>query len=372
MRGKQSQNNKQKNSKAAVVGRATEKKAATKVVNVKLAAKSATKKAAPSTKAAAAKATPAEKRVSRAKGVSAQVEVLKVKSTKGKGKRREYQSQEKTTPAVEETTTAVLTPSTQMLKTFRKATARSRKLALQASKAKAGKGEFLAKPPKKGKSYRADLRVHSPGTRGYFSTGGVEPGAALVRLAKTKGLDVIAVTDSYNANFVDCVREVAKNSSVDMIPGLELRCRIGDCEEGYLIALFPEDKTSADLFEILTRLGVPQSEYGNQDYILQGNIREVVEIIESAGGLVIPSRMDKTPYRQLAIPTLVEEFGIHAFDLVHPENTDFFKDRWPDGKFTFFTFSNANALAQLGSRTAKIKMEIPGFQGLQQIVARRN
>src|SRR5262249_17492909 len=147
---------------------------------------------------------------------------------------------------------------------------------------------------------------------------------------------------------------IATKTNLTILPGVDLCCQIGSCREGYVIALFPEMTTSADIFAMLDELKVPQTAYGHKDYCVELPFGEVIRIVESRGGAVIPSRIDKTPYRQLAIPVLVEEFGIHTFDLVHPENTEFFSDRWPGGRFTFFSFSNANALAQIGSRMAKV------------------
>jgi len=80
--------------------------------------------------------------------------------------------------------------------------------------------------------------------------------------------------------------------------------------------------------------------------------------------------MDKTPNRQATIPTLVQKYGFRAFDLAYSESTQFFKARWPKVKFNLFSFSNANALAQVGSRSARVKLATPGFAGIKQIVAR--
>ena len=270
---------------------------------------------------------------------------------------------------VEESTTYLSTPSEKMLKSFRAASKRARE---QAAKAKVKrKGTFLAKAPRKGKKYEVDLRVHSPGTVGYFTSGGVNPGPALVRLAKIKGLDVIGLTDYYNASYIDAVREHAQESSLCVIPGIDVRCIIGECKEVFLTCLFPETYGSEELFRVLNDLKVPSEAYGNRDYCLDVPIGEVIEIVERHGGVLIPSRLDKTPYRQLAIPTLVEKFGIRAFDLVHPENQEFFEEQWPDGGFLFFTFSNATALAQIGNRSAAIKLPSPGFEGLKEVVQRR-
>jgi hypothetical protein len=80
--------------------------------------------------------------------------------------------------------------------------------------------------------------------------------------------------------------------------------------------------------------------------------------------------MDKTPHRLAVVPVLVETFGFRAFDLAYADSARFFKTQWPKIKFHLFSFSNAHALAQVGSRIAKVKMPDPGFVGVKAMVAR--
>lgn len=262
----------------------------------------------------------------------------------------------------------LLAPTPEILKPFRLAAEENRRRIRAGRTTAAG---FLAKPLKNGKKYSIDLRLHSPGSQGFFSIGGFDPGPALVRLAKVKGLDMIALTDFFNASYIDLVRETAVKSKLTVLPGIDLRCRIGSCDEVFMAAMFPESRTGADLFRVLDKLGVPESARGRRDYCLRQPFSEVLALIEAEGGLMIPSRLDKTPYRQLAITALVEEFGFHAFDLVYPESIEYFKKRWASGGFTFFTFSNATALGQIGSRIAELKLSAPTFGGLKEIVSRR-
>ncbi|MCC6953877.1 MAG: hypothetical protein IT290_07140 [Deltaproteobacteria bacterium] len=257
-----------------------------------------------------------------------------------------------------------------LIKTFRKVAAAQKKNQVQ--RPRVSYANFLAKPPANAKKYSIDLRVHTPGTIGYFTSGGVEPGPALVRLAKVKGLDVIGLTDFYNATYIDIVHESIPNPDIAIIPGVDLCCAVGSCREVYVTALFPETFRTADISRILADFNVPKAAYGRADYCLDVPFRQVLDVIEGAGGVAIPTQLDKTPYRQLAIPPLVEIYGMRAFDLVHPDNSEYFKERWPDGRFTFFSFSNSTALAQIGTRIAKVKMSSPTFAGIKQITQRRS
>lgn len=262
-------------------------------------------------------------------------------------------------------------PTAEVLKPFREAAKVTRKLQKERIKASKSRGDFIAKQNKKGKKYKIDLRVHTPGSYGFFSTGGVDPAPALVRLAKVKGLDMIAVTDYYNASYIDKVREHASGSKIVVLPGFDMCCRVGSCDGITAIALFPPSFGSTEIQTVLNELNVPPSAYGRPDYVIELAFDKILSIVEGYGGIIIPSRIDKTPFRKLAIPTLVEHFGFHAFDLVHCENPEYFRENWPSGGFTFFSFSNANALGQVGTRSATVRLNNLDFDSLKELVARR-
>lgn len=221
------------------------------------------------------------------------------------------------------------------------------------------------------KNYLLDLRIHSPASLGYLNIEGIDTAPALVRLAKVKGLDVIAVTDYYSSDFIDRVVSAAENTPLTVIPGLALRVVLGACDDVVLTCLFPEEHSTDSIREVLKKLNVPKSAAGNKKYLITMPFKEVLDVIENYGGVVLPSRMDKTPHRFSVIPALVEEYGFRAFDLAYADSVTFFKKKWPKIKFQLFSFSNAYALAQVGSRIARVKMPDPGFDGVKHLVSRR-
>jgi len=227
-----------------------------------------------------------------------------------------------------------------------------------------------AKGKTRQKSYVLDLRIHSPASLGYLSIEGIDTAPALVRLAKVKGLDVIAVTDFYSGQFIDRISEAAKGSPVTVIPGVAIRCVLGACDDVVLSCLFPEGVSGTQIESFLRAIEVPTSAAGDKSYLVRLPFERILGAIEAHGGVALPSRMDKTPHRLAAIPTLVEKYGFRAFDLAYADSTRVFKSKWPKIKFQLFSFSNAHALAQVGSRIAKVKMTEPGFTGIKAMVAR--
>lgn len=221
------------------------------------------------------------------------------------------------------------------------------------------------------KSYLMDLRIHSPASLGYLGIEGIDTAPALVRLAKVKGLDVIAVTDFYSADFIDRVVEAAKNTSLTVIPGCVLRTALPTCNDVILTCLFPESSNADVIQKFLDELGVPASAKGSRKFMVTRPFDQVLKLIEDNGAVAMPSRMDKTPHRLAIIPELVDKYGFRAFDLAYADSVTFFKQRWPKIKFQLFSFSNANALAQVGSRIARVKMPDPGFAGIKYLVSRQ-
>lgn len=228
----------------------------------------------------------------------------------------------------------------------------------------------IQKTSSKGKSYVMDLRIHSPASLGYLGIEGIDTAPAMVRLAKVKGLDVIAVTDFYSGDFIDRVADAAKGSSLTVIPGTVIRATLPVCNDVTLLCLFPEEGGGALIEQFLSSLGMPRESFGDPQFVVRRDFRSIMETVEAFNGVIVPSRMDKTPHQMGAISALVEDFGFRAFDLAYPDSSQYFKQRWPKITFQLFSFSNANALAQVGSRIAKVKMREAGFAGLRTLIAR--
>ncbi|MEZ4753309.1 MAG: hypothetical protein R3A13_03245 [Bdellovibrionota bacterium] len=230
----------------------------------------------------------------------------------------------------------------------------------------------LKKTKTRNKSYIMDLRIHSPSSLGYLGIEGIETAPALVRLAKVKKLDLIAVTDVNSGGFIDKLQAAALDSSVTVIPGVVIRCAIEECEDVVLSCFFPEHYGTNEIEEFMSALEIPNAEFGNKDYRVNLKIERILEIAEATGGIVVPSRMDKTPSRKAAINVLINKYGFRAFDLAYADSKEFFKKNWPKIKFQLFSFSNAEALAQVGSKISKVKMSNPGFEGLREIAMRES
>lgn len=239
-------------------------------------------------------------------------------------------------------------------------------------KAKALSARIEKSSSTKGSNYVLDLKVNSPASLDYLSIDGLESAPAMVRLSKVKGLDVIAITDLYSGDFVDPLVTAAEGSRLTVIPGVSLRCSVGACNDVILSCLFPETTTTTEIKSFLADLDIPEDVAGNASYVVRHPLDMILHKLDERQAVTIPTRIDKTPHRLEALGDLVETYGFRAFDLAYSDTANTFKQRWPNLKFQLFSFSDAYGLAQIGSRSARVKMTSPGFAGVREIVARQS
>jgi hypothetical protein len=139
-----------------------------------------------------------------------------------------------------------------------------------------------------------------------------------------------------------------------------------------LSCLFPETTTTTEIKSFLADLDIPEDVAGNASYVVRHPLDMILHKLDERQAVTIPTRIDKTPHRLEALGDLVETYGFRAFDLAYSDTADTFKQRWPKLKFQLFSFSDAYGLAQIGSRSARVKMTSPGFAGVREIVARQS
>lgn len=221
------------------------------------------------------------------------------------------------------------------------------------------------------KSYKIDLRILPPTNLGPFSISGLALAPSIIKLCKVKKIDIIGVVDRYQGDFVDKLQKVSSDYQLTILPALDLQLKVDKYDDIILTCFLKENESALIIKELLSKLRVDASCYGKDVYPVPLSLDDTLKIISEYNGVVLPSRIDKTPNRKCAIPTLVEKYGFKTFEVAYPEETKlFFKKRWPKEKFNLFSFSNANALAQVGNRIEKVKLNNSSFDGLKELLVR--
>lgn len=177
------------------------------------------------------------------------------------------------------------------------------------------------------KDYRCDLHIHSclsPCADLLMTPGNI------IREALRIGLDFIAITDHNSAGNVRAAMELARDSGLKLIPGMEVETR----EEVHLLCYFPVLESLLEWDEIM-QMNLPdirndEEFFGyqlytdeNDEYIAKEerlltvasrlSFSEVVEGVRGLGGMVVPAHVDRpinSVIRQLGFIPPDEEIDI--------------------------------------------------------------
>jgi len=112
----------------------------------------------------------------------------------------------------------------------------------------------------------------------------------IVKVAVSRGLEAIAITDHNSVEAVEQIRDVARKDGLVVLPGVELSAK-----GGHAIAIFDE-KTPVERLRYLLRLLCFGEEHKGQGWAETPYwIDEVFQAIEEYGGLAIAAHIDRRP-----------------------------------------------------------------------------
>ncbi len=143
-----------------------------------------------------------------------------------------------------------------------------------------------------GLSFRKfDLHVHTPASA-CFSGPGVTP-KQVVQKSIQMGLSAIAVTDHNTGGWIDKVKKAAEGTDLTVFPGTEIT--VGDAHN-HIIAILDVDKTTRDVEDLLTTVGILHDKFGKKDAFSQKSVVEVIEIVtgDKFNAIAILAHIDST------------------------------------------------------------------------------
>ncbi len=169
--------------------------------------------------------------------------------------------------------------------------------------------------PDKMNWYRADLHLHTPGSRDYL-----EPGVTpldILRKAESCGLDIIAFTDHNTVAGIKALRKEIEElefleklnrirseeqqnlteyrellGKILLLPGFELTATLGF----HILGIFPPETTLRELEHILLSLRVPQHrlDEGSTEVGATVDVLTAYRIINEAGGIAIAAHANSS------------------------------------------------------------------------------
>lgn len=139
------------------------------------------------------------------------------------------------------------------------------------------------------KWFKCDLHLHTPESRCFQDRDTVSP-EQWVKEAIDKGLDCVAITDHNSGEYIDKIKDAAKETDLVVFPGVEVTCSEAKI---HLLVLFDVDKGTQEVNDFLIKLGINRTEFGAQTAGTNQNLEYVVQIATECKALVIPAHVDE-------------------------------------------------------------------------------
>lgn len=139
--------------------------------------------------------------------------------------------------------------------------------------------------------HKCDLHLHTPASK-CFKDQKVTP-EQWVQAAIDKGLSCVAVTDHNTGEWIDKIKEAAKDTELTVFPGVEITC--SDAKV-HLLILFDVDKGTKDIEDFLITSEIKREMFGEQE---AHSPRSCAQILASCSSF----------YNSIVIPAHVDEFN---------------------------------------------------------------
>jgi PHP family Zn ribbon phosphoesterase len=132
---------------------------------------------------------------------------------------------------------------------------------------------------------KIDLHIHTPASKCFDNKSSIAP-EDIINKALNEGLDAIAITDHNTGEWVDLVKDAAKNKLV-VFPGVEISATGGKKGTVHVIGLFDPSKTTKDIENLLAALEIKADKYGEEDAYTKFSPSHVIDKISEHGGMAI-------------------------------------------------------------------------------------
>lgn len=138
------------------------------------------------------------------------------------------------------------------------------------------------------KWYKCDLHIHSSASKCFEDE--QKSIESLLDCAIENGLDCIAITDHNTAANIDEIKALSSERDITVFPGVEITCSDAKI---HILVIFDLDITQVFIEDFLVSLGLKREVFGEQEAHIDLNLSEVLDKIETAGGLAIPAHVDE-------------------------------------------------------------------------------
>lgn len=225
------------------------------------------------------------------------------------------------------------------------------------------------------REYRADLHIHTC----LSPCGGLDMSPrAIVREAKRRGIDIIAICDHNSAENVLPAQKIGEAEGVTVLAGMEVTSQ----EEVHILTLF-DDLESVNLLQEIVYQHLlpgendeeafgPQVVVNEKDEVMGMNTRlligatnlsinELVERAHNLGSLVIASHVDREGFSLLGqLGFIPHDLRLTALEISPNMTGEQAKARFPQmSGYPLVTSSDAHSIEDIGKATTCLLLEEP-------------
>ena len=169
--------------------------------------------------------------------------------------------------------------------------------------------------------YKCDLHLHTPASLCFKDRDTVTP-EQWVQEAIDKDLHCVAVTDHNTAEWVDKIKDAAKNTTLTVFPGVEITC---SDSKVHLLILFDTNYSTQDVEDFLLQAKIARKDFGEQTAHTNLNLEDIANLANDKGALIIPAHIDEFAGLCDVAPKIAKDFYglsmINAVQVVHKDFT---------------------------------------------------
>lgn len=208
---------------------------------------------------------------------------------------------------------------------------------------------------------KVDLHVHTPGSHDYKEDD-VSP-EDFVQALREEDIDLVAITDHDCSGWYEEIREAAEDTSIKVLPGVEITTPQGSERQIHMTAIFPPEK-SHKVEHVLSKIDIDPA--NPEDAQAGQKISNICDVVRRNGGLPILAHIDEKAGADYEIEgdgrikqEIFDEERVAAIEVVYPET----RDDYPG--FPAIQSSDAHSREELGRGYTYLKVTEPSFEGFR-------
>ncbi|WP_162515128.1 TrlF family AAA-like ATPase [Aeromonas veronii] len=224
--------------------------------------------------------------------------------------------------------------------------------------------------------WKFDFHTHSPASfdygKGDSSLKKTQNHKAWLLDFISKGIECVAVTDHNSGDWIDLLKEEAKNlrdegKSIYVFPGVEITAN----SNIHILGIFDPSKTSADINSVVGASKF-RGKRGNSDEVAEESAENIIREILNYGGVAIPAHIDmKTGLCQQTSVNTIRQVCNHAsaVEIINPDKelSDAPLSRYKNLGYDLPSVigSDAHHPDKIGRAYTWVKMSTPSIEGLR-------